>query len=85
MPDFAWVKGVLGFPLKVFVNRPIDEERFPQVFWNNRDQSQHSGEDACTRCDGYGWDADWGGPYTCPVCGGSGERQEILRVEKMLE
>lgn len=73
MADFKWIRGVLGMPLKIFVNRPEDEERFPSVFWDNKNEAKYKGPDGCSRCGGFGWDADWGGPYECPACKGSGK------------
>lgn len=29
-------------------------------------------EVSCSNCGGDGWDADWGGAFTCPRCGGGG-------------
>ena len=28
----------------------------------------------CRTCGGRGWDADWGGPYVCTNCEGTGQR-----------
>jgi len=29
----------------------------------------------CRDCDGKGWSADWGGPYICPNCRGTGDTE----------
>ncbi len=36
--------------------------------------------DYCPQCAGDGWDADCGGPYICPTCGGKGLVPELKNI-----
>lgn len=46
----------------------------------NDNRDGHKGE-RCKTCNGAGWDADWGGPYKCDQCGGSGVATVIFEED----
>lgn len=61
----------------------IKETKAPTLTWSSNGfvvgtnvQQNVPYEQRCKACSGKGWDADWGGPYICDECGGTGKQRE---------
>lgn len=60
---------------KAYLRSDDYDLKFPNVFWKNRNRPLvNDSRQACTGCGGYGWDADWSGPYACFRCWGTGRK-----------